>query len=53
MKDSTSETITKVPVLGDLPLIGNLFRQKEESATRKNLLIFITARILAPRGQTT
>ncbi len=53
MKDSTSETVTKVPVLGDLPLIGNLFRQKEESTTRKNLLIFITARVLAPRGQTT
>ncbi|OGX39289.1 MAG: hypothetical protein A3C53_02045 [Omnitrophica WOR_2 bacterium RIFCSPHIGHO2_02_FULL_68_15] len=53
MKDSISETVTKVPVLGDLPLVGNLFRQKEASSTRKNLLIFITARVLAPRGQTT
>lgn len=53
MKDATSKTVTKVPVLGDLPVIGGLFRQKEESSTRKNLLIFITARILAPRGQTT
>ncbi len=52
MKDSRSEQITKVPLLGDLPLIGGLFRQREESQTRKNLLIFVTARILAPRGPT-
>ena len=53
MKDTTVTTESKVPVLGDLPLIGGLFRQKETSNTRKNLLIFITARLLAPRGQTT
>ena len=53
MKDSTSKTVTKVPVLGDIPLLGGLFRQTEDSSTRKNLLIFITARLLAPRGDTT
>jgi len=53
MKDTTDETVTKVPVLGDVPLLGNLFRQKSTSSSRKNLLIFITARILAPRGETT
>jgi tetratricopeptide (TPR) repeat protein len=52
MKDTTSSQLTKVPVLGDLPLLGNLFRQQEESQARKNLLIFVTARILAPRGPT-
>jgi len=53
MKDTTDQTVTKVPVLGDLPVVGNLFRQKSTSSSRKNLLIFITARILAPRGETT
>ena len=53
MKDTISQDVTKVPVLGNLPIIGGLFRQKEETSTRKNLLIFITARILAPRGPTT
>ena len=53
MKDTTTEQVTKVPVLGDLPLLGGLFRQKETSSSRKNLLIFITARLLAPRGPTT
>ena len=52
MKDTTSSQLTKLPILGDLPLVGGLFRQKEETSTRKNLLIFITARLLAPRGKT-
>lgn len=53
MKDTTSHDTVKVPFFGDLPLVGNLFRQTEASSSRKNLLIFITARLLAPRGQTT
>lgn len=53
MKDTTETELTKVPVLGDIPILGGLFRQKEESITRKNLLIFITARLLVSRGQTT
>jgi len=52
MKDTTSYQLTKVPVLGDLPMVGNLFRQKEAKNERKNLLIFITAHVLGPRGQT-
>lgn len=52
MKDTLSEQITKTPILGDLPGLGGLFRQRRESQTRKNLLIFITARLLAPRGPT-
>jgi type II secretory pathway component GspD/PulD (secretin) len=53
MKDVTTQELTKVPFFGDLPLVGNLFRQNEEASTRRNLLIFITARLLAPRGPTT
>jgi type II secretory pathway component GspD/PulD (secretin) len=53
MKDTASNQNTKVPILGDIPLVGALFRQTDESQTRKNLLIFVTARILAPRGPTT
>ena len=53
MKDTTTTQRSKVPVLGDLPLVGPLFRQTEETNTRKNLLIFITARVLAPHGRPT
>ncbi len=53
MKDTRSTTVTKVPFFGDLPLVGPLFRQKDETVTRKNLVIFITARIIASRGPVT
>ncbi|MES2912092.1 MAG: type IV pilus secretin PilQ [Pseudomonadota bacterium] len=40
------EDETKVPFLGDLPGIGNLFKQKTRTATRNELLVFITPRML-------
>jgi len=53
MTDTTSTTLSKIPILGDLPVVGALFRQNQESKARRNLLMFITARVLAPRGPTT
>ena len=41
----------KVPFLGDLPFIGRLFRSEGEKSTKRNLLIFVTARIVDPAGQ--
>ncbi|MES2415386.1 MAG: type IV pilus secretin PilQ [Pseudomonadota bacterium] len=40
------EDETKVPLLGDLPGIGNLFKQKTRTATRNELLVFITPKML-------
>ncbi len=42
----------KVPVLGDLPLIGAAFRSTGKSITKKNLLIFVTANLIARGGGT-
>lgn len=42
--DTSSET--KVPILGDLPFIGGLFRSKSQNADDRELLIFITPTIL-------
>ncbi len=42
----------KVPVLGDLPLIGAAFRSTGKSITKKNLLIFVTANLMARGGGT-
>ena len=50
MKDTTSKTTTKVPVLGSLPLVGALFRKEDSSAERSNLLIFVTAQLMNPSG---
>ncbi len=40
----------KVPLLGDIPLLGRLFRSEGESTQKKNLLIFVTARLVDPGG---
>ena len=46
-----SETLqeSKVPVLGDIPIVGRLFKRTLESSEKRELLIFITPRILADR----
>ncbi len=43
---------TKVPVLGDIPGLGRLFRSNSKDETKRNLLVFITARTLSPGGGT-
>lgn len=51
IKESRTNTKTKVPLLGDMPILGGLFRKNSDSVTRKNLLIFVTASILSPEGE--
>jgi len=40
------ETITKVPVLGDIPGVGNLFKSRQNLSNKAELLIFVTPKIL-------
>ena len=40
----------KVPVLGDIPLLGRLFRSDGEVRQKRNLLIFVTANRISPGG---
>ncbi len=51
INESTQEINDKVPVLGDLPLVGRLFQSKVSERTKKNLLIFITARLIRSNGK--
>lgn len=46
MRNSSSETETKVPLLGDIPLLGWFFKYKTEENTKTNLLVFITPRVV-------
>ncbi|RUM50174.1 MAG: type II and III secretion system protein, partial [Marinomonas sp.] len=39
-------TVSKVPVLGDVPLLGGLFRQRTEQQEKRELLVFITPKLL-------
>ena len=47
-EQTTSESVSKVPVLGDLPFLGPLFRTKGILDNRSELLIFLTPRIVNP-----
>ena len=48
--DTTERLQDKIPILGDLPLIGRLFQSKYTKAEKRNLLIFVTCRLVKPDG---
>jgi len=48
--EDTIFTKDKVPVLGDIPLLGRLFRREGKQNIRKTLLVFVTATIIDPAG---
>ncbi len=49
-REDVKNVSDKVPVLGNLPGIGRLFRSKGESTQKRNLLIFVTANLVNPGG---
>jgi general secretion pathway protein D len=49
-REEVKKVNDKVPLLGDLPLIGRMFRSKGVSAQKRNLLIFVTANLVNPSG---
>jgi type IV pilus assembly protein PilQ len=44
-QDSTDDT-TKIPLLGDIPVLGWLFKTNQVTKAKKELLVFITPKIL-------
>jgi general secretion pathway protein D len=42
----------KVPVLGDIPLLGTAFRSSGKTTTKRNLMVFVTANLVSPGGAT-
>jgi len=49
-REEVKKVRDKVPILGDLPLLGRLFRSKGETMQKRNLLIFVTASLVNPGG---
>ena len=49
MRDSDVQTISKVPILGSIPLLGALFRSKINKKEKTELVIFITPRIMSDK----
>ena len=46
IQDDVKKTVSKVPLLGDIPLIGHLFRATSNSKTKRNLLVFLRPTLL-------
>jgi type IV pilus assembly protein PilQ len=52
LQDETTKGSTKVPVLGDIPVLGYLFQEKLNSRSKRNLLVFVTPTIIELGGMT-
>ena len=51
MREDVQKVEDKVPILGDIPLAGRLFRTSADQHVKRNLIMFVTASLLDPAGQ--
>jgi general secretion pathway protein D len=51
MQETFTNTASQIPLLGDIPLLGRLFRFKSVSRKKTNLLIMLTPRIIREPGE--
>lgn len=50
VSNAESDTFTKIPVLGSLPIIGYLFKSKDEKKNRTDLVVLVTPEVTEPLG---
>jgi general secretion pathway protein D len=48
--ENVTKVKDKIPMLGDLPIVGRLFRSESSQTKKKNLMIFVTPTIIDPAG---
>ena len=51
MREDVQKVEDRTPILGDIPLVGRLFRTNVDQHIKRNLVIFVTARLVNPGGQ--
>ncbi|MEO5718882.1 MAG: Amuc_1098 family type IV pilus outer membrane protein, partial [Chthoniobacterales bacterium] len=51
MREDVQKTEDRTPILGDIPIFGRLFRTNTDQHIKRNLVIFVTARLVNPAGQ--
>jgi len=51
IREDVQDVEDKVPLLGDIPILGRLFQSKAEDHFKRNLMIFVTAKLIDPSGQ--
>src|SRR6266498_1645294 len=50
MREDVQKTEDKTPIIGDIPLVGRLFRTNIDQHIKRNLVIFVTAHVVTPSG---
>jgi len=51
MREDVQKVEDRTPLLGDIPVVGRLFRTNVDQHIKRNLIIFVTARLVNPAGQ--
>jgi general secretion pathway protein D len=51
MREDVQKVEDRTPIIGDIPLVGRLFRSNVDQHIKRNLMIFVTARQVNPAGQ--
>jgi general secretion pathway protein D len=51
MREDVQKVEDRTPFLGDIPVVGRLFRSNADQHIKRNLIIFVTARLVNPAGQ--
>jgi general secretion pathway protein D len=51
IREDVQDVEDKVPILGDVPILGRLFQSKAEDHFKRNLMIFVTAKLIDPSGE--
>ncbi len=51
IREDVQDVEDKIPLLGDLPFVGRLFKSESEQHFKRNLMIFVTAYLIDPSGQ--
>ncbi|GAB4171280.1 MAG: hypothetical protein Fur0032_10430 [Terrimicrobiaceae bacterium] len=51
IREDVQKTQDKVPILGDIPLAGRLFRSNADQKIKRNLIVFVTARLMDAEGR--
>jgi len=51
MREDVQKVEDRTPLLGDIPMVGRLFRSNVDQHVKRNLIIFVTARKVTPLGQ--
>jgi type II secretory pathway component GspD/PulD (secretin) len=50
MREDVQKTEDKTPIIGDIPFVGRAFRTNVDQHIKKNLIIFVAARVITPFG---